>query len=704
MAGDPSNIDVEPPGAGEGGPAVTLVNGADFCLSGRNGDILPGAAQGLFLHDTRVLSRLELRVDGHPVEALGTAVDEPNEATFFGRTDRDVVVLRRRSALSGLTERISMRNHGMKPRSLTVDLAVDADFAHVFEVKELRVERRSWYGHEESAGEIKLRSRVGDIERCTTVSFGGEPATAGGRARWEVLLAPGGEWTTEVQVAPDDQVERVATSPGLGMPSWRARVPRVQTDDSTLSQAVKRALEDLGSLRIFDPEHADQPIIAAGAPWFMSPFGRDSLLTAWMALLVDPELSRGVLETLARWQGSRSDPATEEEPGRIFHEMRFRTGSSSLLSGGPVYYGSVDATPLFVMLLGELRRWGLQPDVVDRLLPHADRALAWIIEYGDRDGDGFVEYERATPTGLAHQGWKDSWDGVRYGDGRVAQTPIALCEVQGYVYAAYLARAHFARAAGDVEVERIFTARARRLKEAFNRDFWLPAKKCFAVGLDGDKRPIDSRASNMGHCLWTGIIDLEKADDVAETLMSPAMFSGWGIRTLASDEPAYNPVSYHCGSVWPHDNAIIAAGLVRYGFVEKAHRVMRGILDVAAHHDGRLPELFSGLSRAELSVPAAYPTSCSPQAWAAATPLLFLRLLLRLDPWLAQDRLHLAPALPPWIDRLSVRGIPLGEGSLSIEVDGTSPPRVTGLSSRVTVHPVPRAALSDLIAGHDPSP
>jgi glycogen debranching enzyme len=322
--------------------------------------------------------------------------------------------------------------------------------------------------------------------------------------------------------------------------------------------------------------------------------------------------------------------------------MRFGAATHLALGGGHVYYGSVDATPLFVMLLGELRRWGLADDVVTRLLPHADAALAWIDTFGDRDGDGYVEYQRATPAGLANQGWKDSWDAIRYADGRLPDAPIALCEVQGYTYAAYVARAHFAEEAGDRQTEARYLDKARRLKEAFNRDFWLEDRGWFALGLDADKRAIDALASNMGHCLWTGIVDADKAPAVAERLLSPELFSGWGIRTLSTAIRSHNPVSYHNGSVWPHDSALCAAGPMRYGFVDEALRVIEGLLGAAEAGGGRLPELFAGFSRSEFSSPAAYPTSCSPQAWAAATPHLILRLLLRLEP------LGLAP---PTVDR-----------------------------------------------------
>lgn len=694
MAEGPWTFEGEIVRTGGEGAAVTLVQGSNFCLSARNGDIRGGWPHGVFLLDSRFLSRLELHVDGMWIESLGVANDEPSSAVFFGRADATLVVLRRRTLRGGLTEELVVRNHGLDARTVTVELSVAADFATVFEVKESRAARRGWYGEHAEESTIRLGHRLDGRTRETVLAFDGATVT-GNRATWSVGLAPGGEWSTTVRATPLVDDAPVAFTNGPADDRWAARLPTVTADDPSLEQAVACAGEDLGSLRIVDPGHPDQPIVAAGAPWFMSPFGRDSLLTAWMALIVDPDLALGVLETLARFQGTVDDPATEEQPGRILHEMRFGVSPAAELAAGHVYYGSVDATPLFVMLLGELERWGLAGDDVEALLPHADRALEWILRDGDRDGDGYVEYLRATPAGLANQGWKDSWDGIRFADGSIAEPPIALCEVQGYTYAAFLARAHFALAAGDRAAGKEWSDRAAELHHRFNRDFWLPDKGWFAVGLDADKRPIDSLASNQGHCLWTGIVEEDKAAAVADALLSPGMFSGWGVRTLSADERAYNPLSYHCGSVWPHDNAIIAAGLVRYGHLAHAHRIMRGMLDVAAVHNGRLPELFSGIGRDELSVPAAYPTSCVPQAWAAATPLLFLRCLLRLEPRLPQDELWLAPMLPDWVGNLHVAGIPLGGGSFDVRVgDGTLETR--GLGERIRLRPGPRAHHTEL--------
>ncbi|HVM53024.1 MAG TPA: glycogen debranching N-terminal domain-containing protein [Acidimicrobiales bacterium] len=671
-----------------GGAAVTLVEGQTFCVSAANGDLHGDQPMGLFVMDTRVLSRWELRLNGHRPETLTVAVTEPFAATFVARgragadrADSDLLVLRERHIGQGMRERIRLTNHGLEPASVVVEVICDVDFADLFEVKESRVQPRGLLRCDLEPSTLHFRQSTDRGSKAVIVTLSEPASVEPGVITWRVQLAPGRSWEACAEVAvtlngsaleprfPCDGDGRDAV-PAIRLAAWRATLPTVDTDHEGLVRTIRRSGEDLGALRIFDPEHPDTPILAAGAPWFMTVFGRDSILTAWMTLIADPTLAEGVLRTLARFQGDDVNPQTEEEPGKILHEMRFGGAGGLALGGGDVYYGSVDATPLFVMLLGELRRWDLDDDVVAELLPNADRALEWIERFGDRDGDGYVEYERLSDEGLANQGWKDSWDAIRFADGRLAGSPIALCEVQGYVYAAYVARAHFAREAEDEAAYERWAAKAAGLRQRFNEDFWLDEHGWCALALDGDKRPVDALASNMGHLLWTGILDADRAAIVADRLLSPELFSGWGIRTLASSMPAHNPVSYHNGSVWPHDNALCAAGLARYGFVEHAHRVIDAQLAVAEAFGGRLPELFAGLAREEIPVPAAYPASCSPQAWASASPLLWLRTMLRLDPWTPHDQVWLHPELPPSVRRLRVSGIVLGERRLSISVDG----------------------------------
>jgi glycogen debranching enzyme len=371
---------------------------------------------------------------------------------------------------------------------------------------------------------------------------------------------------------------------------------------------------------------------------------------------------------------------TEEEPGRILHEVRLGREAALALGGGSTYYGTADATPLFVMLLGELDRWGGLPDE-DRptLIAAADRALDWILNYGDADGDGFVEYRRHTDRGLVNQGWKDSFDGVNHADGHLAVPPIALCEVQAYVYAAFLARSRLAEADGDPSTAQQWRNRAARLKAAFNLAFWMPEQRAFAIALDGSKAQVDSITSNMGHCLWTGIVDDDKAHSVASHLAGPSLSTGFGIRTLASNMTAYNPMSYHNGSVWPHDTAINVAGLARYGFMEQAQRISLDLIDASQHFGGRLPELFCGFDRTEFARPVPYPTSCSPQAWAAAASRLLLRSLLRLQPDIPHGHVRVAPSIPGRFLPLRLENIPLGGARFDISVSADGGLDVNGL-------------------------
>ncbi|MDQ3898510.1 MAG: amylo-alpha-1,6-glucosidase [Actinomycetota bacterium] len=707
---DPATLGGDEPTAAPEG-AVTLVQGSAFAISRRDGDVSPGTPQGLFFRDTRFLSGVELQINGARPEVLAAESTAPFSATFVlrsqpvaGRADSSLMILRHRYVGRGMREDLVVRNYGEEPAYCSIQLRFSADFGNVFAVKEGRARPGGHVDVESSRDGLVFRYRNGTSRRGLRITSSEPGQYVADTAAWETVVPAQGSWRTCLQFTTaidGDEIEPrhlcgqpvEAAMPHQRMDRWREAVPAVDTDDEALQQAVTTGAEDLGALRIFDPDYPERAVLAAGAPWFMTLFGRDSLLTSWMALIVDPTLAQDVLQTLARFQGTKVDARYDEEPGRILHEMRFGAASSLSLGGGRVYYGTADATPLFVMLLGELRRWGLAPDVVDSLLPAADRAMTWIEEFGDRDGDGYVEYQRASDRGLGNQGWKDSWDAIRGADGRLARTPIALCEVQGYVYGAYLARAHFAEEAGDGATAARYRSKAAALKTAFNRDFWLDDRGWFAMGLDCDKRPIDALGSNIGHCLWTGIVDQDKAELVADRLLSPEMFTGWGIRTLSSAMVGYNPVSYHVGSVWPHDNAIIAAGLTRYGFVDHAQRVITAMLDAAAYFGGRLPELFGGLGRDEVPFPVSYPASCSPQAWAAASPLLFLRSILRLDPWIPHGKLWLDPVLPPRMKRLCVARIPLAGRRVTVEVDRESF-HVDGLGPDIELVRSPRDPLT----------
>jgi glycogen debranching enzyme len=674
------------PGSG----LVTLLEETTFCISDASGDIVPGGAQGLFFRDTRFLSRLELRLDGELPEPVAVQSNDPFRCTFLARrppgpfrADSTLLIIRRRYVGNGMRDEITLRSLGHEPSAAHLTVAVSSDFADLFEVKE----GRDHYHDDDvdvstADGILLLRCRRGANVGVVSIAGTGDPSVAPGLLTWQTVVAPGACWTVSMQVTPTLDGKDViphygghapleSTIPAKRLADWRRRSPLLLTSDEKLAATFATSTEDVGALRIFGRgagEQEEHAVIAAGAPWFMTLFGRDSLITSWMLLPLDASLALGTLRTLASLQGERENPLTEEEPGRILHETRSGRDASLALGGGSVYYGTADATPLFVMLLGELDQWGLPAEVADELLPHADRALDWIVSYGDRDGDGFVEYLRATDQGLVNQGWKDSFDGITFASGQIAEPPIALAEVQGYVYAAYLARAHFARERGEAGAARHWSEKARALKREFNRAFWLPGRGYFALGLDREKRPIDALGSNMGHCLWTGIVDRDKAASVAEHLTSRPMFTGFGIRTLATSMAAYNPMSYHNGSVWPHDNAICAAGLMRYGFVPQAQQVATGILEAADRFGNRLPELFCGFDRGDFAAPVAYPTSCSPQAWAAAAPFLLLRTLLRFDPAVPAGRVWCAPEVPERLLPLRVEGLHIGAGSLAVNV------------------------------------
>jgi glycogen debranching enzyme len=666
------------------GATATLVEGRTFAVSTRTGDIHSGFAQGLFAFDVRVLSRWELLVNGEPTESLAVQTDEPFAATFVsravpspGHADATLVVFRTRHVGGGMREQIDITNHGLETATVALDVVSDADFAELFSVKEGRARASGRHSYEVAADALQFA--CADDRRSVRSSIHwSRPAdrVSPGRASWSVEIPPGGTWSlcAEIRIGFDevDEVPRFRCGgdddvalPRTRQDEWEWRVPRITTDHPTLERTLATSLEDLGGLRIFDPDHPDDAIIAAGAPWFMAVFGRDSLIAAWMSLLVDERLAVGVLRTLARFQGREVNERSEEEPGKILHEMRFDGGVG--LGRGDVYYGSIDATPLFVALLGELWRWHPDHPVIEEMLPHADRALEWIVRHGDRDGDGYVEYLGRTG-GLANQGWKDSWDAIRHADGALATGPIALCEVQAYVYAAYRARARIAAWRGETATAARWHHAADELRRRFNEDFWLDEAGTFALALDSDKRPIAVVSSNPGHCLWAGIVEPERAKSVGERLLAPDSFSGFGIRTLAASARAYNPISYHNGSVWPHDNALCAAGLARYGMTGYAHRVIAAQLDVAEAFDGELPELLAGFDRARLAVPAPYPAACSPQAWAAAAPLLWLRTLLGLEPDVAERRLELSPSLLSDMTALRLQGVRIGGREVTIDV------------------------------------
>lgn len=681
-----------------GTPTITLVEGACFAISTMSGEMTAGEAHGLFYQDTRFLSRLRVRIDGDLPQPLTAQPRAPYECTFLSRhCERNRLLLsRHRMVGEGMREDIVLRNLGPEDSAARLTLEFDTDFADLFSVKDGSPRPLGDVSWSVEADEtLVAEARSTDRQRGVRVHCEGATVPSPGVLAVQALIPAHGEWRTTLQVHPvaDDAVVSPAfprteplqeTAPVARLRAWRRHSPEIDLPGDRLDVVLDRSVQDLGALRIrWAADHGGfSDVVAAGAPWFMTLFGRDSLLTAWMALPIDPDLALSTLNALARLQGATVDPLNEEQPGRILHEVRH--GAFPFSPSSAVYYGTIDATALFCMLVGELHRWGMPAESLAPLLPHVDRALDWMVRDGDRDGDGFLEYKRATDRGLFNQGWKDSGDSMGFADGRMAEPPIALAEVQGYAYAAYVARAELARTFDDETVAAEWSKRAARLKESFHDSFWLHDLGYFAMALDRDKRPVDALASNMGHCLWTGIVDQSVAGQVAEHLMSPELFSGWGIRTLASSMAAYDPMSYHNGSVWPHDTALCAAGLAKYGFSGAAHQIAEGMYQAAIAFGGRLPELFSGFDRTEFESPVPYPSACSPQAWAAATPIMLLRTLLGLDPDIPNGKVRLAPRLPDDFGKVEVSNLPLAGSRVQLSAEnGTA--ELAGLPDRITV-------------------
>ena len=465
---------------------------------------------------------------------------------------------------------------------------------------------------------------------------------------------------------------RPHSGPGPGFMSGSERpfdCPRIQSDHELLDRTLTRSLADLATLRNDGPADGEW-YLAAGVPWFATLFGRDSLIASLETVAFMPSLAITTLEVLARLQATHDDPWHDAEPGKILHEMRAGEMARAHETPHDAYYGSIDSTPLWLLLLGETHAWTGDDALLDRMWPHALAALAWIDESGDLDGDGFVEYRRRSKLGLLNQGWKDSGDSVRHLDGKPAEGPIALAEVQGYVYAARRSMARLARHRGDLDLSVRLDAAADALQQRFDAAFWLPDAKFYAMALDGDKRPVASITSNPGQALWAGIIPAKRAAAVTERLLAPDMFSGWGVRTYAAGQVGYNPVGYHTGSIWPHDNALIAAGMKASGAADGANLLAGRLIELAQWFpDLRLPELFCGFAREDVGAPVAYPVACSPQAWAAAAPFYLLHTMLGLRADASARQLQLIrPTLPEWLAKLTITGLPVGDDSVDLLV------------------------------------
>lgn len=672
----------------------TLKQGDTFAVFDHNGDSIagPGSPEGIYDHDTRYLSHFYLTVDGARPMLLSSTLRNDNATLTCDLTnpdlydsnerchlEHDLIHIRRTRFLWNATcfERVMVRNFDSSPQRIKLGIAFAADFADLFEVRgSHRDKRGTYHAPKLECNRVALAyTGLDGLRRETALCFDPAPSRlSADHAIFEIELQP-----RETQLF----FLEIRCGVGRSAPPARraffqdlrearralrassARAASISTSNEIFNEALCRNVSDLYMLVTDKPEG---PYPYAGIPWFSAVFGRDALITAIQMLWLDPAIARGVLGHLANHQATAIDAAADAEPGKILHEVR--SGEMAILGEVPFrhYYGSIDSTPLFVTLAGLYLERTADLATIRRLWPHIEAALTWIETYGDRDGDGFVEYGRRTSEGLINQGWKDSQDSVFHADGTLARGPIAIAEVQAYVYGAWQAAATMAQALGQAHRAQDFRAKADTLRAKFDAAFYDAALGTYVLALDGEKKPCRVRASNAGHALFTGIAYPHRATAVVATLMNETSFSGWGVRTIPSSEARYNPMSYHNGSIWPHDNSIIAAGFARYGFRREAARIFEGLFAASTHIDlRRLPELFCGFARQPSNGPTFYPVACSPQAWAAAAPFLFIQSCLGLGFDIANRQITFErPFLPSFLDEIVLRGIRIGDGSASI--------------------------------------
>ena len=664
-----------------------------FLLLNDAGEVAPAGKGGLGLYfdDTRILSHYALRLTGGPATVLSSQVPELFRAQLdlavgdeaFGGTHWDptnAIHIRRELLLHDrLFERVTLTNYMTFPVDYRVELGVAADFADIFEVRGWERERRGEFFRPvirdrtllfryEGRDGASIRTQVRFAEPVPEI----DPSGAG----WSLSLEPGRSSSLAWEVLPTSvrsprtptgrRLDRRGARLEKDYEAWRSGSTKWSTDVAEFDLTLAHAVDDLRGLYT---ESEGESVICAGIPWYCTPFGRDALITALQTLSVNPEIAVDTLRYLALHQGRREDPVTEEQPGRIMHELRRGEMARSGEIPHVPYYGTVDATPLWLILLHETWRWLGDRELVRELLPHALRALEWIDRYGDLDGDGFVEYERTSPKGLLNQGWKDSSRGVPFPDGEPARPPIALVEVQGYVHDAKLRTAALLESFGDSDRARTLRKEAAELRDRIRDRFWLEELGTFALALDRHKTPLPTVTSNAGHLLWSRVPSYRQADRMGKVLLGRKMFCGWGLRTLSSAHPAFNPMSYHNGSVWPHDNALVVMGLAFYRQGERALPILDGLHSAAAsmrHH--RLPELLCGMERRPGMRPVLYPVSCSPQAWASGAFFMMLQAVTGLLPEAHRGILHVQePHLPPFLRELTLTGLRVGQTRVSLQ-------------------------------------
>ncbi len=653
---------------------LMVLDGSAFFISERSGDIGTDFPSGFFAEDVRHLSGWRVLFDGEPPQVLTSRNVDYFSARMVlapaGSEESTLSILRDRFVMDGVHEDVTVTNHSEESRRGRLEFLFDCDFADVMEAQDGPSDDGGETSVELDGQVVRLWYERGGFRRGTAVTFGERCTLWEDRAVFELSLGPRETWHTCIDVAPI--VEGETREPRLRCDSfgeaepeqaqtideWIECAPQLETDSDSLRRIYRRSLADLASLRLRPDRESEDAMPAGGIPWYMAVFGRDSLIAAYQALPFHPELAATTLRALAERQATEDDPYRDAEPGKIMHELR----RGKLASLGEIphtpYYGTHDATMLFLILLEEYERWTGDGELVRELEPNARAALAWLEGPADLDGDGYLEYRTRSSSerALGNQCWKDSHNSILFADGRQAEPPIATCEIQGYAYEARLRTARLARELwDDEELAGRLERDAAELAERFDRDFWIEERGHYALALDRDKQQVDALTTNIGHLLLSGIVPPERAEIVVRRLLQEDMFSGWGLRTMSADDAGYNPLAYHNGTVWPHDTVRVAEGMRRYGFRAEAAKLVQALLEAAEAFASQLPEVFSGLPRDPSELPVEYADALKPQAWAAGTPLLALRTLLGLD--VVDGELRCNPHLPETIGELRLTGL-----------------------------------------------
>ncbi len=671
---------------------IAISDGSSFLVTARDGSINDQRAQGFFARDTRLISYYEISINRYPLQLLSSSTlthrialyqfTNPELLTVRGALpNRCLIVTVRRDILGGMHEDIDITNHYTERVEFQLMLAIRSDFADIFQVKSKQLLARGQLETTWKDGALTTEYRNGPFHRGIITAPDGAstpPRYANGRLLFDVVLDPGATWhacINFIALVDGETLEPKHTSAatdvtaaGKVLVSFLGTSTRLQSSNQEVTETYQQALIDMGALRIEVKENGRSLWMpAAGMPWFVAIFGRDSIIASLQTMAVSYEFGHGTLIKLAQLQAMEVDDWRDAQPGKILHEIR--QGELAQLREIPhtPYYGTIEATILWIITLAEAYHWSADRSLLDDCQAPLERALNWIDQYGDFDGDGFVEYITRSKQGLRNQGWKDSGDAIVYPDGTQVEPPIALCEVQGYVYDAWQRAAQIYEVWGQRARAQKLRAQAEELYQRFNDRFWLEEEGFYCLGLDSNKQQIQSMTSNPGHLLWSGIVPSERAERVVQRLFQTDLWSGWGIRTLSAKNPAYNPISYQLGSVWPHDNSLIAAGLKRYGYDSEANQVAEGIFAAASYFEaGRMPELFAGIERQPESFPVHYPDANVPQAWAAGSIFFLIRTILSLEADAPQHRLRVRPTLPEWLPDLELTNLAVGEAMVSL--------------------------------------